>query len=395
MPEEEKEKVETVVDEDEFVDVESEKLAAEREAKKAEEAKKAAEKKEAEEAGKVVETETGPIDTSDLHLPAELQGDAVPRVITVDEKGAYEYDNPKLSAMEEARKAWKKSYRLSSILKVGISTFCLLLIVLAWVIPTTVMGSSAGSVPLYIALGTAAGSLVIMALTSFLVKKKQNRFVSTYFHAFYKPMDEYLFEGLDIANVQGDVDTKLSQEEFDGGKAFKKTHNVGSRDSLTFTYKGVDAAVSDAASQEEGKNRALMVTFVGKFLRMHNNLKLDNGVIFYFKGNDRAIPPTGIIGATPAIKNDYYNVYGLGKDIAKIPSETMMLIEKIRTNKLLVDVTISIQSGRTYMYLGVEDTLMILPNKDQFNPNYLIAYKQIFASFLEIGYSLSGEKDKQ
>ena len=38
MPEEEKEKVETVVDEDEFVDVESDKLAAEREAKKAEEA---------------------------------------------------------------------------------------------------------------------------------------------------------------------------------------------------------------------------------------------------------------------------------------------------------------------------------------------------------------------
>ena len=286
-----------VEDEDEFVDVASEKQAAEREAaakekkEKAEAAKKEASEKAQEEAQKIESA-----DLEALHLAKDLEGGAVERVLPVNEKGVYDYSDENLLAIEAARRKWNSDYRVGSIVKVGISMLCLAAIIVGWIVPTTVMGSEAGQVPLFIALGLAGASLVIMFVTSFFNKKRANRLIATYFHDFYTPFDKYAFGGLPVENIQGDVDTKITKEEFEGGKAFRATHTVGSRNALTFTYKGVDAAIADAASQEEKKARGLVTTFVGKFLRMHNDLPIsDDGLIIYIKGNDRAIPPTKIL----------------------------------------------------------------------------------------------------
>lgn len=62
---------------------------------------------------------------------------------------------------------------------------------------------------------------------------------------------------------------------------------------------------------------------------------------------------------------------------------------KIRTNKLLVDVTIVIKSGRTYWYLGYEDDIMVLPNDKMFDPRFIKEYKEQIALILDAALLLN------
>lgn len=366
-------------EESEFLDDSSEKKAREKKEAAALEAKKKEEEAQKEAEKKAEET------ARSLHLSAEEEGGETPVFIAPHDKCEFEYDDPNLASIEKARLEWVKSYRTGSIIKISISMVCLAAIIVGWVVPTTVMGANAGKVPLYTALGCAGGALLIMVLTSFLIKRRNKGVIADYFRAFYAGFDNYVFDGLDVDNRKGTVDDKITKEEFEAGKVFSNTHSVGSRDSLTFTYKRVDCALCDAAGQELRDNKTLGTSFVGKYLRAHSHTPVsDDGVIIYLKGNDRAIPPTSLLRRNPAIEESRFNVYGSLKDIDAIPEEAMERIKAVRTDKLLVDVTVSIQKGRTYFYLGYEDTLMVLPNKEHFNPNYLIAYKKQLTEFLEI-----------
>lgn len=367
-------------EENDFVDDSSEKKLEERKKIQEEEAAVAeAAKKAEEEAAKKKQA-------SALQLEESLRGGESPVFIAPGDKYVFEYDNKLLEDIEKARAVWAKGSRLGSIIKVIVSVVALSAIIIGWVIPANVLGPDAGQTPLYVALGCAGGAVAVMFITSMLIKHRNKGLVADYFRGFYAGFDGYAFEGLDIDNITGNVEQKISKEEFEAGKIFLNTHSVGSRDSHSFTYKKVDCALCDAAGQEERSDRTVAVSFVGKYLRMHNHANVsEDGVIIYVKGNERAIPPSAILQREPAIEKPRYNVYGSMKDINNIPAEFMEKVEGIRTDKLLIDVTISIQKGRTYFYIGYEDTLMILPNRDHFNPNYLIAYKGHLANFLEMG----------
>ena len=367
-------------EEEDFVDDSSKKQLEERKAKEEEE-KKEVEAKKAEEASNAPK--------SSLRIAPELEGGPTQVVIPADTKGNFEYNDDRLASIEKARQKWVKSYRIGSIIKIGISMVLLAAIILAWIIPVNIMGKEAGSVPLYIALGTAAVALIGMGVTSFLVKRKQRDVIATYFKEYYAGFDGYTMDIEGVEAVSGSVDDKITKEEFEAGKVFENQSSVGSRDAITFTYKGIECALAAAAGQEAADKR-VSTSFVGKFLRMHNNLNVgEEGVVIYLKGNDRAIPPTSLTKRTAAIEEPYLNIYGKDKYIAAISKEALEKIRNIQTDKLLVDVTISIQSGRTYFYLGYEDTLMVLPNKDPYNPNFAIAYKKQLEKFLLIGEELN------
>lgn len=370
-------------EENDFVDDNSEKQIEEKRKQQEEQERLDAEAKKAE------EEETAKKDAKRLRLEESLQGGEPPVFLTPGFKGVFEYDNPELENIEKARLAWVKDSRIGSIIKVSISMVCLAAIIVGWAVPTFVLGPEAKQLPLYIALGCAGGALAIMLLTSVLTKRRSKGLVNEYFRAFYGSFDRYAYDGLDLEGLTGGVDDKITKEEFEAGKIFLNTHTVGSRNSRSFIFRGVDCALCDAAGQEERSDRTVGVSFVGKYLRMHNNANVsDDGVIIYVKGNERAIPPSAILQRDPALETPYYNVYGSYADLDALPKEFMEQVEKIRTDKLLVDVTISIQKGRTYFYLGYEDTLMVLPNKEPFNPNYLISFKNHLRNFLEMGILL-------
>ena len=72
------------------------------------------------------------------------------------------------------------------------------------------------------------------------------------------------------------------------------------------------------------------------------------------------------------------------KQPAIINNQFKAAINKIITNNILVDVAISIQKGATYVALGYEDNLMVLPLQDKFNPIPLTQYKKDLVNVLDL-----------
>ena len=61
-------------------------------------------------------------------------------------------------------------------------------------------------------------------------------------------------------------------------------------------------------------------------------------------------------------------IYG-GKDARRVLTPAVkQALNRFVTNDTLLDVAINVRAGKTYVYLGYNDDLMVLPRLDPFNP---------------------------
>ena len=299
-----------------------------------------------------------------------------------------EYDDASLSSIEDARKEWHHYNKVSSRVKFIYSTTVLLGILAGWLIPTLTM-KNAGTLPLIIGLICAVAGIVILALAGIVRQRMAKNVVRTYFNKYYDAINNYALGCLGIDDIQGDVDSKITNEEFLEGGAFDKVASVGSRDNITFTYRGMDCALADAAASVDG-GKALKTVFVGKYLRTHNNLQLsDDGLLIYFSGNERSLPPEKMKNLHLCEHTKRYKIYGTVQDKKILTKKIRDGLARIRTDKLLVDVTLVIKPGRTYWYLGYEDDIMVLPNDKPFDARFIKEYKWQIADILETARSMN------
>ncbi len=293
-----------------------------------------------------------------------------------------EYDDASLSSIEEARKKWHHYNKVSSRIKFIYSVVILLGILAGWLIPTILM-KDAGTTPLIIGLCCAVGGIVVLAVAGIIRQKHSKGAVREYFNSYYNAVNAYTLGAVGIDDIEGDVDCKLTTEEFLEGGAFDRVAAVGSRDNITFSYRGMDCALADAAGSVDG-GKALQTVFVGKYLRTHNNLKLsDEGLLIYFSGNERSLPPEKMKSLHLCEHTKRYKIFGSAQDKKVLTKQIRDGLARIRTDKLLVDATIVIKPGRTYWYLGYEDDIMVLPNDKPFDARFIKEYKWQIADILE------------
>lgn len=299
-----------------------------------------------------------------------------------------EFDDTRLESIEAARKIWNLSYKKMSRVKFIVSTVILLGILTGWLVPTLTMRDS-GLTPLYIGLACAVGGIAILLVFGYFQRKHDKGALREYFNAYFGATNSYTLEDLGINDIQGDVDNKITKEEFMEGGAFDNASTVGSRDNIIFSYKGMDCALAEAAAQIDA-GKQLQTIFVGKYLRTHNTCEVgDEGLLIYFSGNDRALPPKKLESLHVCETSSRYKVYGQSSDKKVLTKKVRDALAKIRTNKLLVDVTIVIKSGRTYWYLGYEDDIMVLPNDKMFDPRFIKEYKEQIALILDAALLLN------
>lgn len=307
----------------------------------------------------------------DLGEHAELQGEP-----------DLQYDDPNLLAIEEARKKWAAYNRKSGRIKFLYSTIILLAILAGWLIPTLTMRNS-GTTPLIIGLIGAVAGIAILAIAGVVRQKAAKGVLRDYFNAYYDSVNAYTLKPLGVDDIQGDVDCKITTEEFLEGGAFDKVASVGSRDNITFTYRDMTCALADAAASVDG-GKALQTIFVGKYLRTHNKLNVsDEGLLIYFSGNERALPPEKMKTLHLCERTKRFKMYGSSQDKKVLGKKIRDGLARIRTDKLLVDVTIVIKPGRTYWYLGYEDDIMVLPNEKPFDTRFIKEYRWQIADILE------------
>ena len=343
------------------------------------------EEKAAEEA-----TEPAPeeVEEEEVPLTEEEEPEEAQNIPELAAEPDLEYDDASLTSIEEARKKWNAYNKKSSRIKFLYSTLILLGILAGWLIPSLTM-QNAGMVPLIIGLCCAVLGIATLAIAGVLRQKASKKVIRDYFNTFYDAVNAYTLGVLGIDDIQGDVDCKITNQEFLEGGAFDKVTSVGSRDNITFTYRGMDCALADAAGSVDG-GKSLQTIFVGKYLRTHNTMKVsDDGLLLYFPGNDRALPPEKLNTLHLCERTKRYKVYGSAQDKKVLTKKIRDGLARIRTDKLLVDVTIVIKPGRTYWYLGYEDDIMVLPNDKPFDARFIKEYKWQIADILEIARGMN------
>ena len=309
------------------------------------------------------------------------------------EQNSYEYTDDLLDNIEKARVAFYKEYKKINGIKIAISVVGLAVIILFWILPNALKwGGDNSVVPMVVSLSVAAGVLVLLGVMSFLTRKANDKRIKAYFGVLYENLNQYLFNDMPVENIQGKVEDKISKDEFAACGMYPGASSIGSRDNITFTYKDMDCALADAAAQKEA-GKAMQTVFVGKYLRTTNNFQgKDDGLVIYFRGNKRALPPEILPKLNLLEKNKFYKIYGDPSDKKYLTPKIRSMLKDIHTNKVLVDVAIAIKPGKTYFALGYEDSLMVLPMQKPFNPGPTREYKEELAMFLDLAYAFYEKK---
>ena len=315
-------------------------------------------------------------------LPEDAEVVEEPEVELVQNDYDSFIDDERFTNIEKARESWHAKYKKISRIRLVINIFVLLSILAGWLIPTLLM-KDAGSTPLFIGLGCAGAGIVILVILGAIVNRRNKQDIAGYFGTYFENVNSYTLGDFGATNIEGVVENKITKEEFLESGAFDAVATIGSRDNVVFNYKGMDCALCEAAAQVDA-GKSLATVFVGKYLRAHNVCNLsDEGLIIYFSGNDRALPPAKLKSLHITEKNSRYTVYGAGSDKKVMTKKFREALAKIRTNNLLVDITLVIKPGRTYWYLGYEDDIMVLPNDKPYDPKFLKEYKDQLALVLD------------
>ena len=304
---------------------------------------------------------------------------------------SYEYNDPALAKIEEARVNWIKAFKKKSRIKTIVSVIALAAILSAWLVPTLTIRNQ-GLLPMYIGLGAALLGAVGLFVFNAIHRKKDQELIHQYFIAYYEALNEYTLKGNGVEVYEGKVDDKVAQEEFDATNLFPEAKQIGSRDNVTFSYQGMDCALADAAAQKDS-GKGLVTCFVGKFLRTHNTLDIsEEGITIYYRGNKRALVPASLNDKPLLEKTKYVRIYGASADKKILTDKVRAALKEIHTDRLLCDVSIVFKPGKTYFFLGYEDDIMVLPHEKPFNPKYVMAYKQQLKTFLNIALLFNKER---
>jgi len=298
----------------------------------------------------------------------------------------YQYDDPHLAAMEDARKECAAKVKKLNIWRGVVTGVCLAIVILAWVLMTipeisNALASLGENASMIVVLIVAGIGLIGLMVANHVLKKKTDAIMKVYFDAFFLHQTAYIYPS-DCANLKGSVDTKLDPDKFKECGIYKDISQVGSRACYTFSYHDVDVTVADASGQSQEK-KALRTAFVGKYVYFPNNY-VGEDILIYFKGNKRALPPTNLAGRSLFQDSKNMVIYGPATTRRVLKAAVKNALAAFETNATFVDLAISIREGTTYLAVGFEDDLMIMPLVDAFNPKPTIEAKKVMNQVLAL-----------
>lgn len=303
----------------------------------------------------------------------------------------FTYEDENLQKVENNRIEFLKFYRKQGVLKWVIGLVALAIVIFAWVGLPNIFKDADGNQPgwiLPVMIVVVVVSLLLVFTYTFLTRRVVNKKMKTYFADFYESTKNYVFnqEGFSDALIQNP--DKIAKVQFDENLMYANVSEIGSRGLTEFKYHDKAMMVCDCAAQVRGDKR-IMPVFVGKYLIGPASYK-DEPIIIYLKGDKRALPPTNTEGMKIVHDDKDLVIYSNNKDWSKvINSKVMKSLKGIKLNKFLIDVAISLNNDKTYMCLGYDDPLMVLPLENPFNPNPFTSYKEDLVKFTKIIEELS------
>jgi len=288
----------------------------------------------------------------------------------------------RLQKIEDVRVVLNDKYKKHSILKNVVVFAALLIVGFACLGVTNLVSDSKVGTALMVILVVLA--IAGMLLYSTLIKKKMDKLMKNYLETYYKEMNEYTFEDSQYHDVELQKPAQLNKTQFDENLMFKDTVSVGSRGLTSLTYKDLPIMICDAASQYNNGKR-LAVSFAGKYLFTKASYEKEEPIIIYLKGDERTLPPTNVEGYELVSDDDGILIWTNNKEWEKtINASFKKALKGIELNKYLVDVSLSVYSGRVFVCMGYDDALMVLPLQNSVRPAPYDSFKEDLKSVLKV-----------
>ena len=293
------------------------------------------------------------------------------------------YPHPSLQKVEDERQVFWKSYKAHNTLKLVVMMLCLAAIVVAFIVFPKVLSSNP-SLQTGLTITVAIAALGATYGYSVFVRKKFDRKMKVYFDLYFRSINDYVFEDKVFSDVELQVPGKITLDEFNECRLYKDVIEAGSRGLTTFKCKGLEASIVDCAGNVKAEKRVKPV-FVGKMVRANASYEGEKPVYVYLKGNERALPPTGIDEVKNVFEDQKMVVRSEYKEWKKVLNGTVMkAIEGIKVDKILVDVAFAIYSGTVYIMMGYDDPLMVLPLQNEFDVKPTEIYKKDMAAIAKV-----------
>ena len=284
------------------------------------------------------------------------------------------YDSEELQAIEDERVKFLGEYRSGNRLKSIIFFIVMFLMVGTFIIIPNVGQGAAWQLPVMISVAVVLLGCVLGF--SFLTRKKMTQKMRNYFSIFYGNMNKYVFGSKSFDKVVFENPGKIEDHLFLDSNLYKDVLEVRSRGATTFEYEHKPVLVCDCAGSVKTDKRVAPI-FVGKYLVTGNKYEGKDPIYIYIKGDQRSLPPTNLEEVKVVKDDTTMAIYSNDSKWEKtLNTKVMKIVNSMKPNKELVDIAISIQPGTTYIALGYDDPLMVIPLDRPFNQEPVKGYKK-------------------
>jgi len=322
---------------------------------------------------------------SAIEEPSEKAEESVSNSETLEQPQEVEkskYASQELQEIEDARSVFLKEYRSGNRIKSLIFIFVLIILCASFIIIPNIAQGASYQLPLM--LGIASAVLASIIVYTVLTKRKMKRKMHDYFEVFYGNVSKYVFGNKNYKEVKFENPGKIEDHLFLDSDLYINILEVRSRGATTFQYKGKPMIVCDCAGSIKTENRVAPV-FVGKYLVSGNSYKGTDQIIIYIKGDKRSLPPTNLEDKKIVFDDKNMVIYTNNKKWKDVvTSEIMKKLVAIKPNKELVDIAISIKANESYVAMGYDDPLMVVPLEQEFNAKPVEYYKKDVAHICEL-----------
>ncbi|MBQ0008826.1 MAG: hypothetical protein KBS97_00880 [Firmicutes bacterium] len=324
---------------------------------------------------------------NEIVAEVEEQNDYVPSPDPEPEPITYS-DRP-LEEIEEARLKFFKTFRVQNTFKWVAALICIAAIIFGFAGIPNIVPKENAKLAQGLSLGICIAAAAIMIIYSVITKRMMNTKMRKYFNFYYKKVNENAFNQEGFSDVVLQEPGKIDVDFFRETNLYKDIVDVGSRGLTEFTYHDIPMRIVDCAGNVKSDKRMRPV-FVGKLLHCAGAYLGEQSIVIYFKGNDRALPPTNVNELKVIEDNTKYIIYSNSADAKKVIKPAIKkMLDGIEMNKYLIDLAISLHDGKIFVCFGYDDPLMILPMQNQFDPKPNEQFKKDLGQVIKLVEALN------
>lgn len=283
-----------------------------------------------------------------------------------------EKEKKELPELEAMRTTFAKMYRkFRTISYISTATVIIVIIVsYLWLFP---INQWAGLVPIILIL---IASLVYSRFT----RNKLTENVRKYMADYNGYVSNFALSETEVTNYVFDFAASMEKEVFTDARLLKDIINTNSRNLVTYDLGRWNVEIADYVAYRRDGKQAKAV-FLGKLVAGTTTEAIDGRVVIYIKPREESYQgsngPDDVEDLELLVDTAEYRLYASNKELKKaVSTKALNALLKVRPDKELADVSVSLYQNKFAVALTYSDALMVVPYKEEVPVHAIKKYQE-------------------